>query len=80
MLMRRLALSNSTLPSVSAKSVQSRPVPTFLPGDKFAAALADEDAAGGYGLAAKFFYAEALADAVASVFDAALTFFMCHKS
>jgi hypothetical protein len=28
---RRLFLSKATLPSTSAKSVQSRPVPTFLP-------------------------------------------------
>ena len=28
---RRLAFSNCTWPSTSAKSVQSRPVPTFLP-------------------------------------------------
>jgi hypothetical protein len=48
-------------------------------GQKFAAALADEDAASGNELAAKLFYAEAFADAVATVTYAALTFFMCHK-
>src|SRR5581483_3453850 len=47
--------------------------------DKFAAALANDDAAGGDERAAKFFYAKPFADAVASVLDAALTFFMCHK-
>ena len=47
--------------------------------DKLTAALADNDAARRDDRTAKFFYAETLADAVASVFDAALTFFMCHK-
>jgi hypothetical protein len=50
-----------------------------LAGQKFAAALTDEDAASGNDLAAKFFYAKTFADAVASVTYAALTFFMCHK-
>ena len=61
---------------------KQRPVATgadILARDKFAAALADEDAAGGHERAAKFFHAEAFADAVASVFYAALTFFMCHN-
>src|SRR5271169_6828660 len=47
--------------------------------DKFAAALADDDAARADDRAAKFFYAQPLADAVAAVLDATLTFFMCHK-
>jgi len=47
--------------------------------NKLAAALADNDAAGGHKLAAKFFYTKAFADAVAPVLYAALTFFMCHK-
>ena len=79
MLTRRLSLSNLTLPSTSANNVQSRPVPTFWPAIKLRAALADEDAAGGDKFAAITFYAEPLADAVAPVADAALTFLMCHK-
>ena len=67
-------------PSVSANSVQSRPVPTFCAGDEFGAALADQNAAGGDQLPAKFLDAEPLADAVAPIANAALTFFMCHKS
>jgi hypothetical protein len=47
--------------------------------DEFAAALADDDAARADDFAAKFFYAQPFADAVAPVADAALTFFMCHK-
>ena len=43
------------------------------------AALADEDVAGDDRLAAKFFHAQPLADAVAAVAYAALTFFMRHK-
>lgn len=46
---------------------------------KFCAALADDDAAGGDEFAAKCLYAETLADAVATVADAALTFFVCHN-
>src|SRR5581483_1492690 len=45
---------------------------------KFRAALADDDVSGDDSLAAEFFYAESFADAVASILDAALTFFMCH--
>ena len=46
--------------------------------DEFAAALADDDAARRDDRAAKFFYAEPLADAIATVANTALTFFMCH--
>ena len=42
------------------------------------AALADDDVAGDDDLRAKFLHAEAFADAVASVFDGSLTFFMSH--
>src|ERR1700679_2309634 len=42
--------------------------------DKFASALADDDTARADDLAAKFFYAEPFADAVAPVADTALTF------
>src|ERR1700678_4477145 len=47
-------------------------------GEEFGAALADDDIAGNDGLAAEFLYAEPLADAIAAVLDAALTFFMSH--
>jgi hypothetical protein len=47
--------------------------------DELAAALAHDDAARADDLAAKFFYAQPFADAVAPVADAALTFFMCHN-
>ena len=50
-----------------------------LAGDKFGTALADEDAAGGDKLTAKFFDAEAFAGAVAPVAHTALTFLMCHN-
>jgi len=42
-------------------------------------ALTQNDVARNDGFAAEFFHAEAFADAVASVFDAALSFFMRHK-
>ena len=61
---------------------EERPVAAgadVLAGDEFAAALADDDATGADKSAAKFFYAEPFADAVAAVPYAALTFFMCHK-
>ena len=61
---------------------EQRPVAAHthvLAGDKLAAALANNDAAGGHNRAAKFFDAETLAFAVASVLYAALTFFMCHN-
>ena len=51
----------------------------ILTGDKFRPSLANQDAARGHEFPAKSLYAEALADAVASVADAALTFLMCHK-
>jgi len=41
--------------------------------------LAKDDVTGDDGLAAKFFHTETLADAVASVFDTALSFFMGHE-
>src|SRR6266446_10926822 len=45
---------------------------------KFRAALANNDVAGHYQLAAESFYAETFADAVAAVLNAALSFFMSH--
>jgi hypothetical protein len=47
-------------------------------GKKFRAALADNDVAGDNHLAAKSFYAETLADAIATILNTALSFFMCH--
>jgi hypothetical protein len=47
--------------------------------DKFATALADDDAARADNLPAKFFYAQPFADAVATVANTPLTLFMCHK-
>src|SRR4029077_2077778 len=45
---------------------------------KFRAALANNDVAGDDQLAAKSFYTETFANAVAAVLDAALSFFMSH--
>lgn len=47
-------------------------------GEESGAALTDQDAAGGDDLPAVTFHSQTFADAVASVPDAALTFFMCH--
>jgi len=55
------------------------PETDILAGQELRAALADDDVAGDDGLAAEFFHAETLANAVASVLNTALTFFMCHK-
>jgi len=48
-------------------------------GLEFGSTLAENDITGDDGLAAEFFNAKTLADAVASVFDTALSFFMSHK-
>src|SRR5215831_2656578 len=59
------------------------PVPTgadVLAGDKFCSPLPNQDAAGCDKLAAKSFNSQPLADAVAPITNAALTFLMCHKS
>ena len=48
-------------------------------GEEFCAALADDDVSSNHGLAAEFLHAESFADAIASVFYGALTFFMSHK-
>jgi hypothetical protein len=47
--------------------------------DEFRAALADDNASGGYEFAAIALHAQTLADAIAPIPDAALTFLMCHK-
>ena len=57
------------------------PIPAradILSGDEFRAALADQNAARRHELAAKSFNAQPLADAIAPVTDAALSFFMCR--
>jgi len=51
----------------------------ILARDKLGAALPNNDIARDDGFAAKFLNAEPFADAVAPVFDAALSFFMGHK-
>src|SRR5437016_4531890 len=45
---------------------------------KFRAALAHDNVAGDDHLAAEFFYAEPLTDAVAAILNAALSFFVSH--
>jgi hypothetical protein len=48
-------------------------------GLEFGSTLAENDIPSDDGLAAEFFNAKTLADAVASVFNTALSFFMSHK-
>jgi hypothetical protein len=48
-------------------------------GLEFSSTLAEDDVTGDDGLATEFFNAKTLADAVTSVFDTALSFFMSHK-
>jgi hypothetical protein len=52
----------------------------ILAGNELRAPLADEDAARGDKFTAKTFHAQPLADAVASVADAAAAFLVCHKT
>jgi hypothetical protein len=52
----------------------------IFPGQKLRSALPYNDVPGDHLLAAEFFYTKALANAVASVFDATLTFFVSHAS
>ena len=52
--------------------------PDVLARQKFRPALAHDNVAGHDQLAAKFFHAQPLADAVAAVLNAALSFFMSH--
>jgi hypothetical protein len=62
---------------------KQRPIPAradILAGDKFGSPLANQDAARCDELAAIPLYAQPLADAVAPIADAALTFLMCHKT
>lgn len=47
-------------------------------GDPLGAALTEDDVASDDGFAAEFFHAETLAVAIASIFDASLTFLMSH--
>src|SRR2546423_13421196 len=53
--------------------------PDILAGEKFRAALSDDDVAGHDHFAPKFFHAQPFADAVPAVLDAALSFFVCHE-
>src|SRR6516225_6408949 len=50
------------------------------PGEILRSALADDDVARNHFLAAKFLHSEPFADAIAPVFNAALTFFVRHYS
>ena len=52
--------------------------PDVSSGQKFSTALAYDDVASHNHLAAEFFYTQPFADAVASVLNAALSFFMSH--
>ena len=52
--------------------------PNILSRQKFCAALANNDVSGNDLLATELLHAQAFADAVASVLNAALTFLMCH--
>mgnify|MGYP003693838575 CR=1 FL=1 len=67
-----------TLPSTSANSVWSLPIPTLTPGWNLCAALADDDAAGVDELAAVRLDAEALRFRVAAVARAAACLLVCH--
>lgn len=51
-----------------------------LAGVEIRPALPDEDTAGSDNLASEPLHTEALADAVATIANTALTFLMCHKS
>src|SRR4030095_9908784 len=50
----------------------------IFPRQKLCAPLAHNDIAGNDRFAAEFFYTQPLADAVAAIFDAALSFFVSH--
>jgi hypothetical protein len=52
--------------------------PNILSRQKLCTALANNDVSGNDLLATELLHAEAFANAVASVLDAALTFLMCH--
>jgi hypothetical protein len=61
---------------------EKRPIPArsdIAARDKLGAALADEDAACAHEFATESLHAEALADTVASISNASLTFLMSHK-
>jgi hypothetical protein len=68
--------------NLAIRESEQSPITTganILTGDKFGAALTHKNAAGGYCFATITFYTETLADAITTVPDATLTFFMCHK-
>lgn len=64
--------------ALQRKEGEIAPEADIAAGEEFAPALADENVAGQDSLTAVFFHAETFADAVASVLDAALSFFMGH--
>jgi hypothetical protein len=58
------------------------PIPTgpnILTSHEFSTTLPNQDTAGRNELPAESFYSKSLADAIAPVSDAALSFFVCHK-
>jgi len=65
--------------TLKGKKREVAPKADIAPGQVFAPALADENVAGKHFLPAEFFDAEALANAVAPIFDAALSFFVSHE-
>src|SRR4029453_255704 len=56
------------------------PESDVFPRQKFCAALPHNDIAGDNPFAAEFFHTQPLADAVAAILNAALSFFMSHTS
>ena len=75
-----LAFEESDLAIGEGKQCPIAPDADIRAGRKFAATLADDDAAGVNPFTVAAFDTEALILAVAPVPCAALTFFMCHKS
>jgi hypothetical protein len=70
------SLSKRTTPSIFANSVSSSPMPQFVPGWIFGAALTDEDVARKHELTVRALYAQTLRRAVAAVARAAHSFFV----
>ena len=66
------------LPINERKDRVIAPEAHVLTRQKLRSTLPDDDIAGDDCFAAKFFHTQAFADAIPAVFDAALSFFMCH--
>jgi hypothetical protein len=70
-------------PNNAVYQSEDRIVPTqpyIFPRQKLRTALANDDVTGNHSLAAELLYAQAFANAVASISNAALTFFVRHTS